>query len=339
MAEPALKTNGSSLLRAKWLRLRLWLVGIAQDYWYDGSQWPFVSGLAQNQNKSQKDREEFLAILKEGQNNQQPKETFSQEVTGEAAQPVHMWKADRVHVMERLWGEGCSLPGGDAYIDDLTKPLGLNHEMSVLDLGAGLGALPRRLAELYKSYVSGMEQDPLLAARGMIMSIAAGKSKHASIIPYDPAVYTASRKYDCVIAREVFYKLIGKDKFFKAINTSLKGGGGQLVFTDYILEAGARNKEAVSRWLAKENAAPMALIETVKEWKQMGYDVRVMEDQTEEYRHIIVKSLASFMLFLDKNKPDEETKRVVIRELDLWVTRLLAFEQGLKYYRFYAIKR
>ncbi|MDD3183559.1 MAG: class I SAM-dependent methyltransferase, partial [Alphaproteobacteria bacterium] len=264
----------------------------------------------------------------------------------EAGNPVvkpvrepQVWNADRVGVLEKLWGEGHALPGGDAYLTALSSPLGINSDMSVLDLGAGLGDLARLLVDEYKTYVTGMEADGTLAARGMVMSIASGKSKTASIVPYDSVNFTASRKFDCIFAREIFYKTIGKDKFFKAIDASIKTGGGQIVFTDYILDPVAREKPAIVQWLKRENgAAPLSSIEMIKQWKGMGYDLRVAEDQTDAYRAMILTGLKNLVDFMIMNRPDIPTKLIVVREVDLWVRRVEAFGQGLKYYRFFGIR-
>src|SRR3954447_19600443 len=50
-----------------------------------------------------------------------------------------LWSASRIQVVEKLWGDVFTSPGGDDYIPELVKPLGLNPAMSVLDLAAGLG--------------------------------------------------------------------------------------------------------------------------------------------------------------------------------------------------------
>ena len=49
-----------------------------------------------------------------------------------------LWSATRIGVVEKIWGDGFTSPGGDDYIPELVKPLGLNPAMSVLDLAAGL---------------------------------------------------------------------------------------------------------------------------------------------------------------------------------------------------------
>ena len=66
--------------------------------------------------------------------------------------------------------------------------------------------------------------------------------------------------------------------------------------------------------------------------------MRVNEDMTPMYRHEILTNLAKFAAFLAHNHPDEETKPVVIQEIEIWGRRVAAMEHGLKFCRFYAMK-
>lgn len=310
------------------LRLRVAMSGLAQDFWNDGDEWPaFLSFLPHAKKKKVDSVEEA---------GEAPKEEAPVPIPEEEKK----WKADRIHILQKLWGDNHVIPGDEAYWTNITAPMGLNREMSVLDLSAGLGGFARFIAEEYGSYVSGMEADQLFAARGMILSIAAGKSKHASVTPYDPSVYSASRKYDCVIARDLFYRIVGKEAFFDAVNESLKNGGGQLVFTDFLLDPAERNNPAIQSWIeSEEDAAPLSSVEMIKVWKGMGYDVRVTEDQTEDYKVFIIKGLARFVEFASRQKIEKGTKLVILDEIERWAKIYMALNEGLRYYRIYAIKR
>ncbi len=76
-----------------------------------------------------------------------------------------------------MWGEGFVTPGGEAVSDMLIKPLGLNKQMSVLDLSAGLGGRMRKATEETGASFTGLEPDPGIAKRGMEMSVKAGKGQ------------------------------------------------------------------------------------------------------------------------------------------------------------------
>lgn len=319
-------------------RLRVALAGLARDYWKDtplSFKMPSFS---------------LPSVAKEPSSKKVTAPPPARAARSASSEPVvpdvlpvrepQIWAADRADILECLWGEGQFLPGGKEYLVALSSPLGINEDMSILDLCAGLGGLARYLADEYKVYVTGMEVDAALAARGMVMSIAAGKSKTASIVPYDPVNFTASRKFDCIFARELFYRIIGKEKFFKAIDASIKTGGGQIVFTDYILDPATREKTAITNWLSRETgAAPLSSIEMIKMWKGMGYDLRVAEDQTDEYKDMILTGMKNLVNHMIMNRPDTKTKALIVREVDLWARRVEAFNHGLKYYRFYGIRR
>lgn len=345
MSEAATKKQLlSPALQAKLLQARVVLIGLARDFWKDAPMpWPrWVIDIKKKiaaKMAAQKTASTTAAKKPDAASSAQATESVKQAAPSVVKPEVRIWTADRVGIVEAMWGEGHSFPGGDEYNHLLTSPAAINSEKSVLDLSAGLGALARHAVDEFKTYVTGMEMDSALAARAMIMSIAAGKSKTASIVNYDPATYTASRKYDCIFARELFYRIIGKEKFFKAIDSSLKTGGGMLIFTDFILDADMRSRPAVVEWLARERGvAPISMIEMIKTWKGMGYDLRIAEDQTQLYKENILKGLKNLAVFMMTNQPDRETKMLVVREVDLWAKRLAAFHEGLRYGRFLGIK-
>jgi len=347
MTNQTAKSFISPAIQAKLLLWRVALIGIARDFWKDAPMpWPawakawVVKRRAVKVAQAEYDRQKKVADAKKAAAKARaPVQAPAAPVEAPAPPEPKSWTADRIQVMEAMWGEGMHLPGGTEYIDSLASSFAINHDMSVLDLVAGLGGLSRHLVEKYNCFVSGMEHDSATAARGMIMSIAAGKSKTASVVGYDPTTYTASRKYDAIFIREVFFRIIGKEKFFKAIDSSLKNGGGHIVFTDYILDVDKREKPAVMKWLARERGSvPVSMIETIKTWRGMGYDLRVTEDQTNLYKAYILKGIKELANYMILNIPDGPTKAVVVSEVDLWAKRLAALNDGLRYCRFYGIK-
>ena len=239
--------------------------------------------------------------------------------------------------MEKIWGQGQVLPGSITMMNLLVAPFGLNKEMSILDLSAGLGGMARKLAVEFHTYVTGLETDPVLAQRGMAISNEQGKSKQASIKAYNPAEFVSSRHYDCIVARELFYRVPAKEKFFKAIAEALKSRG-QIAFTDYILDPVPTQDATVRSWLEREAVTPMSMKDMTKAWARLGFDVRVSEDQTAAYRRDIVNGMAEFAEFLVDNPPDETTKPLILQEMGRWALREAAMGHGLKLCRFYAIK-
>lgn len=321
MVNPLQKIMSTPVMQARLLRLQVTLVGVAMDFWKDT---PFPK------------KEKKLKPVKVKDHTKDKKK----EVVTSDPNVSKPWFADFIQVKEQIWGEGNVFPGGEAYLDNLIAPLGLTKEKSVLDLSAGVGGLARKLATETQIYVTALELNKKLAARGMVMSIAAGKSKLAPVDCYDPAEFEAGKKYDCLLARELFFRVIAKEKFFKAVAASLKPNEGQIVFTDFILEEANKEKPAIKAWMASEyNISPMTYIDMVKEWKGLGFDMRVAEDQTKFYQEEIMKALAAFSSFLTSNHPSPDTKPSIVKEIDLWSKRLAAMNEGLRYCRFYGIKR
>jgi cyclopropane fatty-acyl-phospholipid synthase-like methyltransferase len=248
-----------------------------------------------------------------------------------------------MHILEAMWGRGHVLPGGNEMIDLLTLPLGTNKEISALDLSAGMGAIGRRLASTLQTYVTGFEPDAEVAAYGQTRLAEENLTRYATVEPYDPATYEVGKRYDCILARELFYRVHDKAKFFQLIRESLKEDPkpyAQMVFTDYLLEAKESINPAVVSWLAHEpEARPIGLLEMTKLWKKHYFDIRVKEDLTELYIHDIKTALVNFVLFLKEQRQlTPQAKSVIAQEIERWAYREAAFENGLKFYRFYAIR-
>ena len=258
-----------------------------------------------------------------------------------AAEPG-VWSADYPQILNELWGKGHHLPGGDAVIDAITTPLGLSSDMNVLDLSAGMGALGRRLTVTLNTYVTGLEEDETLIAQGMEISNDANMAAHAPLTLYDPATFIAEKRYHCILARELFFRVENKPKFLVQVGKSLLPRGkprGQMVFTDYCLEEADRKKPAIQAWLAEEaDAKPVSLSSMVKLLSKLGMDVRVTEDWTPRQLKYVTQALSDFAIFLQGHPPVPETKIMVAQEIKRWGLRVAAMKQGLKFYRFYAIK-
>ena len=312
---PLPKFAGHFQLKPLALRALAEVIGWAQDFWYDPPPQPKTS---------------FKA-------SPAPKPSSSESQPERAL--LNSWNADRPQILEKIWGEGEIAPGGEYLNKLLVAPLGLQPDNSVIDLASGLGNLPRMLATKFNVYVTGLEPDPQLAVRGLEQSIRAGKGKHASISPYDLPSFTAERAYDCVIARELFYRVPNKQAFFVELAKAVKPKG-QLAFTDFVLNPEARHSTPILEWLGFEaGAAPLAEAEIVAHLKQHGFDVRVSDDQTKFYQQEILHGLANFAQFLKRHQLDDATRVLVRGEIEVWARRAAAFASGLRLVRFHALAK
>lgn len=333
------------------------LVGIAADFWKNPPpqecMWPFnakqsVEKKPETSLQKSKRLKRRAAIRLEEESEKHNKafiegehiagDAASVSSVGHAATELPRWQADRIGVVEKIWGKGMTRPADESLLEGLLVPLGLNNNMSILDLAAGMGGLARKIADEYHSYVTGLEVDPEFVKRGIELSTALGKSKHAVIAHYDPNSFVPPKQSDVIIARDVVYRVLNREHFFKAIKAGVKLRG-QVVFTDFVLDENLAETPAIKDWLMHEQGAHPASLESLThDLTALGFDVRVNEDQTKLYKKEIVKGLAQFTGFLSRHPPDKTTRPLVLHEIEKWGRRVVAMEHGLQYCRFYAIR-
>jgi hypothetical protein len=254
------------------------------------------------------------------------------------AASVRLWHAEAGELAEKMWGPEQILPAGDELMTMLVAPVALNNTKNVIDLTAGLGGPMRKIAGQV-AQMKGVDTDAEIAARGMEISTKQGKAKIAPIEYYDPAAFSMPAIYDCMIARELFYRTPEQPKFFYSISAGIKIGGS-VVFTDYIVNPEDRTKPGIVGWQAQELLAkPLGLIEMAEQWAKVGFELKVSEDQTPYYRKELVNGINRFVAALRNSPPaDGETKKAILAEVEAWIHRLAAIQAGMKFYRFHAVK-
>ncbi len=250
-----------------------------------------------------------------------------------------LWSANRIEVVEKIWGEGFVLPGGADQIITLAKPLGLNPAMTVLDICCGLGGAARCLASNFGCWATGLESSPFLAEEGMRRSIKAGMSKQAPIVTFDQENLKYEKRVDVIFSKESLFTIKNKTGLFYRIEAILKPKG-QFLVTDYIVEPGAINSKAIKSWVDREPLEPQlwTLQGALDAFSQCNLDLRVHEDVTEAHKKHIILAIRALTDHLEKHHLDNDTKVNVIDEVEAWAQRVVALSSGLKCYRFYAIK-
>jgi len=251
------------------------------------------------------------------------------------------WTDARIEVAKRLWGEGFLSPGGAEYVIKTVKPLALDSTKSLLLLGAGLGGVARAIAEESGVWITGQEKDAQLAERGMELSTRAGLEKRVPITHYDPDSYKPkTRFYDCAFAKEEFFAVANKEHLFAAIYHGLKRDG-QLLFTDFVLQKSGMSSPAIEKWAAKEPYPPhlWSVDQVTACLKNQGFDIRIIEDISEEHRHIAVEAWSEFARHLRPEKIEPGIGPVLTDEAERWQRRMEALGSGdIRIYRFHAIK-
>lgn len=239
-----------------------------------------------------------------------------------------------------LWGEGWHLPLGEHMSTVMVRAFGLDSSMGVLDLTAGMGGAARKIASEYQTYVTGLESDPVLVSTGQQLNKRSNLGNRATLNQYDPNSFKAEKRYDGIIARELFFHIRNKKDLVAQIAASLKPQG-QVSWTDFVI-AESTQPSALAAWQAQEGAhcTPLLLGDVAKLWSIHGLEVRVSEDRTSHYADAITLGLGRLMQNLQETGDlTAESRRAVLAEVERWAQRMVAFSSGLRFYRFHALRR
>lgn len=255
------------------------------------------------------------------------------------------WSPERLALLSALWGPGYTSPGGEEYTIELLKPLAPTPAMSLLNLGAHLGGSARTIANVFQMWVNAFESNEDLARLGMAMSEREGMAKRAPVECCDHealGAYLAQnrRQYDCIFSKEGFYRIANKEDLFEAINNHLKSDG-QLLFTDYVLAESGETPE-VTAWLASEKEIPplWTAKQILKSMDRFDMDLRISEDVTARTRRMAIQAWAHYAERLRGKKFDPAMGEALLREVEIWARRVLAFDSGgLRVQRVHAIKQ
>lgn len=256
-------------------------------------------------------------------------------VPDEAAPPL-----EPLTVRQWLWGAGFIIPGNADYVLKLVKPFAPNPAMSFLDVAAGLGGPARAIVAAFDTYMTGLERDPELARRGMEMSVAAGKQKHAPISAMDPESFELkSGAFDGILGRDATYMVQDKERFLRVLLLALKHRG-QLLLTDYVVEPRLAERSELGIWssLQPHRSSLWTLQQYVDCLKNLGCDIRITEDITQDLKLQIVLGWDHLVHAVDIKALPRQHKVTIVNEAEHWVKTIMALDAGVvKAYRFYAL--
>ena len=247
---------------------------------------------------------------------------------------------DPLTIRQWLWGPGFHIPGNRDYVLNLVKPFAANAAMSMLDVAAGLGGPARAVAEAFDTYVTGLERDPELARRGMEMSVAAGKHKHAPVSAMDPESFELKPgTFDGIIGRGATYMVQDKERFLRVLMLGLKPRG-QLLLTDYVLEPSLAQRPELALWSPLQPYPPT--LWTLRQYtdclRSLGFDIRITEDITDDLKAQIVIGWDNLLQTVDLKALPRAHKRAVVDEAERWVKTIMTLNSGaLKAYRLFAL--
>jgi hypothetical protein len=260
------------------------------------------------------------------------------------AVPGSPWPPQRIALAEELWGEGFLNPGGSAELLRHAAPLGLSEAMSLLLLGAGAGGPPRVLASELGVWVSSYDSDAALVALAAerIQHAGAAVAKHATVEAWNP---TAPRFRKRAFHHSVAFEALRDapaDAVLAALYQAIKPGG-QLVLQELVAEAPLDPADpAAAAWCRLERRTPDLPAEaTITETLQrLGFDVRVVEDQSSRHVGLVVQGWNGLIRGLQGVHPSRAYAAALVDEAELWARRIGLMHAGrIRLVRWHAIAR
>ncbi len=242
----------------------------------------------------------------------------------------------RVELLQRLWGEGFSLPGGGDFALRVAAPARLAKGDICLDLAPGLGGGMRTIAQATGAHLTGIESDRELAQAAAALSEAAGMTETASIRPaefsgLDDGDFGPAGQYSAVMMREAMFAVDDREGMLAAIHRSLKDDGS-LLLTDFVLDGDPDRpvSQAVAHWRTAEpdGADPWTEADYREALAAQDYIVERFDDITAKYLPLVKEGLRRFHDCLQNAKLPPETLPILMREGNLWLARNQALESG-----------
>ena len=238
--------------------------------------------------------------------------------------------AERLDVIQKIWGKGFNLPGGQDFLPNLIKTINLPADRPCLDIAPGLGGSMRAVASARDVKVEGIERDPLFAMVGGMISEELGMTETAPIRSGIPETEELRQGYyGAVFAREALYCCADRKGLLSRIAGAL-ADGGSLVLTDFILTDHMHKDETLKAWLAAEPRKPFpATRQDYSELlRELRYEVKTCDDMTAQYIPLIQAGWNQLHSCLQSAKLPPETATMLIDEGDLWLARSRAMESG-----------
>lgn len=238
----------------------------------------------------------------------------------------------RLQVIQQLWGEATSLPGGKKFALNLLKAAKPTKTTVIADLTSGLGAGTWHIAETTDATVNGFEIDKELAKEGQRLSQADEQSPRASISHLDMEQIGASlnkEQYDIIVARDFLYAVKDRKEVLTGIADALKPGGS-LIFTDFCLADRNTEKTDVLAWREAEPQKPSP--GTIDEYRDLfgslRFEVRTADDITATYIPSIQAGWKSIVESLKTGSHSRGYVDSLMEEGKVWLSRSKALESG-----------
>lgn len=312
------------------------LMGIREkfDAWWNGYASPSLSGLNEY-------KRSFLhwwngEVVSE-ENARWALQAPSPERTADAPHSGRQDVSARLVVSQALWGEGNLTPGPAEFITNHMLLLRLTPEMSMLDLGAGLGGPSRAISAAFGIWVTALEWEAEIAATGMEQSVMHGMGRKVPVTHFDPGdVPNQARKIDCFFSKDTLHLIQEKKQLLLAVRGAFKKHG-QFCIMDYVITSQGENSPRIAAWNAAQEQVShfWSKEQYAAAITGMKLELRVTEDMTEQYCKMIADGFRQLtnkisQLLSSETDPDGQSRlrRALAFESNFWAARLEAMQAG-----------
>jgi cyclopropane fatty-acyl-phospholipid synthase-like methyltransferase len=249
------------------------------------------------------------------------------------------WSEGRLLSLQRLFGDGNDAPEAYARTSTLIKPLGIKKEMSVLEIGAGLGVGLRVVANDAGAYIDAIEPEPALVEQATRFVSKDGLQKLATPTTDDIFSDKIQRiRRDVIISRDAMHRMPDRDALLAGIFKLLKGSG-QFLMTDLMANRQADQSQLIA-WLELHENTPNLwdMAEARNQLKTMGMDVRVAKDESDEYCDYITGAIKRFAANLKREPIEPDLREWMMWEVEYWARTVSAIQSGaLRHCRIHAV--
>lgn len=253
------------------------------------------------------------------------------------------WPHDRREIAEMVWGQGFIGPGGPNRVVELARPLGLDPASSLLEIGSGMGGSGRAIAEKFGAYVTGWDLEPELVAEATTQAMVHGQDKKVVINKFDPNFLDLKKNhFSAAIVREIMFLIADKHRLMTNIVRWVRVSS-QIVIEDLFFDDATKDEVMVD-WAGKEAAPvyPWGVDEATSMLEDLGIEIRISEDESQEYSAAVLKGWGDFIDMMEKQKKmlAPELSLAMVREVEFWSRRVAALDSGkLRLYRIMGIKK
>jgi hypothetical protein len=257
-----------------------------------------------------------------------------------AGQPAR-WPQARLAAVEALWGAGFVAPGGPAETLRLARPLGLNHDVTLLLLGGGAGGPAETISGTLGAWVHSFEADSELAAVAEKRRRRHPLGGRMQVHGWDRASPNFRRGSAHHALSLEALRGAPAEPLLASLAAALRPKG-HIVLTELVAEQPAPQQDReFAAWCRLEDRAPdlPSRAAVTNLLVRLGFEVQLVEDISE--RHVtetLAGWRAAVRAMASGPRPGAAQAGVFVTEAELWLLRIRLMRRlGLNLMRWHAV--